>query len=275
MLYTRLRVDLTRGRMSCTRRCVRLSSPCSIPIHLPRRRLFGSLAGLSSCGTTLTTSLLCFGFHYMLSSLILISVFWFFPVCCLSFCPPLAGTCGVQLLFSVYCFSVFVFYFFVFSVLVLLMSVAMVVLSRFSFAVVVISSSNSKIFHAAIKCLSSAATFGEGHAASQAVDVCSFIFLFSFSVLVLLLSVTMVVLIRYSFAVVVISSSNSKIFHAAIKCLSSAATSGEGHAASQVVVVCYFVFLFSSGYCLCSALFCVHAVDGPLLRRHSEKHSQP
>jgi hypothetical protein len=62
--------------------------------------------------------------------------------------------------------------------LVLLLSVAMVVLSRFSYVVVVISSSNSKIFHATIKCLSSVATFGEGHGASQAVEICSFVFLF-------------------------------------------------------------------------------------------------
>jgi hypothetical protein len=92
--------------------------------------------------------------------------------------------------------------------------------------------------------------------------------------LVLLLSIAMVVLSWFSFAVVVISSSNNKIFHAAIKCLSSAATFGEGHAASQVVEVCSFVFLFWFGYYLCSALFCVHVVDGLLLRRHSEKHSQ-
>ena len=56
----------------------------------------------------------------------------------------------------------------------------MVVLSRLSFVVVVISSTNSKVFHAAIECLSSAATFGEGHATSQAVEVCSFVFLLWF-----------------------------------------------------------------------------------------------
>jgi hypothetical protein len=84
-----------------------------------------------------------------------------------------------------------------------------------------------------------------------------------------------VVLSRFSFAVVVISSSNSKIFHAAIKDLSSVATFGEGHATSQDVKVCSFVFLFWFGCCLCSALFSVHVVDEPLLRRHPEKHSQP
>jgi hypothetical protein len=112
-------------------------------------------------------------------------VFWFFLVCCLLFCHPLAGICGVQFVVLVFCLSVIVFYYFFFSVLVLLLSVAMVVLSWFSFAVVVIGSSNSNIFHAAIKCLSSAANFGEGHAASQVVDVCSFLFQFLFSVLVL------------------------------------------------------------------------------------------
>jgi hypothetical protein len=94
---------------------------------------------------------------------------------------------------------------------------------------------------------------------------------------VLLLSVPLVVLIRFFFAVMVISSSNSKIFHAAIKCLSSAATFGEGLAApqAQAVLDCYFVFLFSFVICLCSTLFCVHVVDGPLFRRLTEKHSQP
>jgi hypothetical protein len=200
-----------------------------------------------------------------------------FSVCRWLIHPPVVGFCCVPLLFLVFCFAVIVSYLFVFYVvfLVLLLSIAMVVLSRFSFAVVVISSANRKIFHAVIKCLSSATTFGVGHAASQAVVICSFVFMFSFSVLGLLLSVAMVVLIRFSFAVVVISSSNGKIFHAAIKCLSSAATFGKGHAVSQAVEVCSFVFLFSSGDCLCSALFCVHVADGSLPRRHSKKHSQP
>jgi hypothetical protein len=223
--------------------------------------------------------LLFFGFFSLLFKLFFnfVSFLLCFSVCRWLLRPPVAGFCCVPLLFLVFCFAVIVSYLFVFYVvyLVLLLSIALVVLSRFSFAVMVISSANSKIFHAAIKCLSSAATFGVGHAASQAVVVCSFVFLFSFSVLGLLLSVAMVVLIRFSFAVVVISSSNCKIFHAAIKCLSSAATFGEGHAASQAVEVCSFVFLFLSGYCLCSALFCVHVADGPLPRRHSEKHSQP
>jgi hypothetical protein len=133
-----------------------------------------------------------------------------------------------------------------------------------------------KFLHVAvITCLSYATNFGEGHAASQAVDVCSFLFQFWFSVLVLLLSVPLVVLIRFFLAIMVISSSNSKIFHAALKCLASAATFDEGHAVSQAVLDCYFVFLFWSIICLCSTLFCVHVVDGPLFRRHSEKHSQP
>jgi len=108
-----------------------------------------------------------------------------FSVCRWLIRPPIARFCCVPLLFLVFCFAVIVSYLSVFYVvfLVLLLSIAMVVLGWFSFAVVVISSANSKIFHAVIKCLSSAATFGVGHAASQAVVVCSFVFLFSFSVL--------------------------------------------------------------------------------------------
>jgi hypothetical protein len=191
MLATHLRVDLTRGRVACTRRCVKPFSRRSTTIHLLWRRFSGSLAGLWPCVTPPTTPLLVFGFFYMLSSLLFISVL---------FC-----------IFVFYVVLIFCCFLFVFSLyfLVLLLSVATVVLSRFSFAIVVISSSNSKIFHAAIKYLSSAITFGEGHAASQAVEVCSFVFLFWFS------------------------------------------------------------------YCLCSALFSVHVVDGPLLQRHLEKHSQP
>jgi hypothetical protein len=238
-------------RVSCVLRQLAPERVIHAPVagfHLPelsaflRHQVFLRLLCWCCCLTILVAY-----FLLLLSSLLLIYVFWFFSVCCLLLCHPL----------------------------VLLLSVAMVVLSWFSFADVVIGSSNSNIFHAAIKCLSSTATFGEGHAASQAVDVCSLIFQFLFAVLVLLLSVTLVALIWFFFAVVVISSSNSKIFHAAIKCLSSAAIFGEGHAASQAVLVCYFVFLFWSVNCLCSTLFCVHVVDGPLLWRHSEKHSQP
>jgi hypothetical protein len=75
-------------------------------------------------------------------------------------------------------------------------------------------------------------------------------------------SVAMVVLSGFSFAVVVISLSSSKTclsFHAAIKCLSSAATSGEGRAEDEDEV-CSFVFLFWFGICLCSALYCAHVV---------------
>jgi hypothetical protein len=75
----------------------------------------------------------------------------------------------------------------------------------------------------------------------------------------------MVVLSGFSFAVVVISLSNSKTclsFHAAIKCLSFAATSGDGRAEDEDEdEVCYFVFLFWFGICLCSALYCAHVVQ--------------
>ena len=75
---------------------------------------------------------------------------------------------------------------FLIFLLVLLLSVAMVVLSGFSFAVVVISFFISKTFqsfHATITCFSSATTSGESHAAFLAEDeACSFVFLFWFGI---------------------------------------------------------------------------------------------
>ena len=61
-------------------------------------------------------------------------------------------------------------------IFVLPLCVAIVVKRGLSVAVVVISFSNSKIIHAAITCLSSAATFGEAQVALQAVQDCTLFF---------------------------------------------------------------------------------------------------
>ena len=76
-----------------------------------------------------------------------------------------------------------------------------------------------------------------------------------FMILVLLLFVALVLLKGLSFAIVVISLANSKILHAAIMCLSFAATSSKDFATDQDYSL---VFIFPFVICLnCSTLYCV------------------
>jgi len=89
---TRLRVDLTRGCVSFTRRCGKPSSCRSTAIDLLRSWFSGSFAGLWHCATILMSPLLVFGLFYLLFSLFCISVplwlcylpstvpFWFYAV---------------------------------------------------------------------------------------------------------------------------------------------------------------------------------------------------
>jgi hypothetical protein len=72
---TCLRVDLTRGCVSFTRRLGKPPSRRSTAIHLLRSWFSGSYAGLWSCTTTLMTLALVFGLFYLLFSFLCNSVY--------------------------------------------------------------------------------------------------------------------------------------------------------------------------------------------------------
>jgi hypothetical protein len=197
VIFTRSRVDLTRGCVSHTCWCVervlwRVLHP-SDPPQCRRQFLRVSVVLRQPSPARVFHAPPVFGFRPP-TFLRLFTVFlrpplsWF---CCLMFSVAFTCCCCflflMAYLFSLLCLCCFAFVgvlcvLFRNFLLILLISVATVVLSWFSFPVVVVSLTNSKTFqslHAEITYRSYLATYSEGCADDESED-CSFIFFFLF-----------------------------------------------------------------------------------------------